>query len=154
MRPKTSRELRLRQASGPSPRRSITPGRKPSMTTSAPSIKRCTVATPSGFLRSTAIDRRPRLRTFALWPLPLCASRSTRMTSAPISDSIIAQKGPGPIPAISITLIPLSGPIVTPAPCVLLFCHSLFSGLLPESSLDRSGELPDQSGQLGQTTPP
>jgi hypothetical protein len=33
-----------------------------------------------------------------------------RMTSAPMSDSIMAQNGPGPMPAISMTLIPLKGP--------------------------------------------
>ena len=37
--------------------------------------------------------------------------RSTRNTSAPISAIIMPHKGTGPIPAISITRIPASGPI-------------------------------------------
>ena len=34
-----------------------------------------------------------------------------RTTSAPMSASIMAQKGPGPMPAISITFVPESGPV-------------------------------------------
>ena len=39
------------------------------------------------------------------------ATRSTRMTSAPRSASTIAQNGPGPMPATSMTRSPASGPI-------------------------------------------
>ena len=37
-------------------------------------------------------------------------ARSTRMTSAPMSDSSIAANGPGPMPAISMMRYPVSGP--------------------------------------------
>jgi len=40
--------LRARQTSGPSPSRSMTPGRKPSISASARSIRRSAVATPAG----------------------------------------------------------------------------------------------------------
>src|SRR2546423_1241142 len=62
MRPYTSLGLRARHSSGPSPNRSVTPGRKPSMSTSAASTSRSTAATPSGCLRSTPTERRPRAR--------------------------------------------------------------------------------------------
>jgi hypothetical protein len=38
------------------------------------------------------------------------SARSTRRTSAPMSASIIAQNGPGPMPAISMIRMPSSGP--------------------------------------------
>src|SRR5262245_12713058 len=41
-------------------------------------------------------------------------ARSTRMTSAPMSASIMAPIGPGPMPASSTILNPLSGPIASP----------------------------------------
>ena len=41
---------------------------------------------------------------------PTDPARSTRTTSAPMSDSIIAANGPGPIPASSMTLMPGNGP--------------------------------------------
>src|SRR6202000_68281 len=44
-------------------------------------------------------------------PRSLSATRSMRSTVAPISASIIAAIGHSPIPANSITLIPVSGPI-------------------------------------------
>ena len=65
MRPNTSFGLRARQTSGPTPRRSITPGRKPSMRASADSTSSSSASTPSGFLRSMAIERRPRLQHVA-----------------------------------------------------------------------------------------
>ena len=43
---------------------------------------------------------------------------STTMTSAPRSAKICPPYGPGPIPFISITLIPASGPIDLPS-CIL-----------------------------------
>ena len=51
-RPKTRRGLRARQASGPRPRRSITPGRKPSISASAEAISSSAAATASGCFRS------------------------------------------------------------------------------------------------------
>ena len=39
------------------------------------------------------------------------ALRSTRMISAPMSDSIMPANGPGPIPAISIIFTPVNGPM-------------------------------------------
>ena len=54
-----------RHTSGPRPSRSITPGRKPSMSASACSTRSSTVATPSGCFRSTPIERRPRFSTSA-----------------------------------------------------------------------------------------
>src|SRR6516225_3344806 len=114
MRPYTRRGLRARQTSGPSPSRSVTPGRKPSTSASARSTRRSTVATPSGCLRSTPMDRRPRLKTCGggtLGSPPTTESaRSTRTTSAPKSARTMAQNGPGPIPESSMTRTPVSGP--------------------------------------------
>lgn len=42
---------------------------------------------------------------------PPPVTRSPRITSAPRSANIIAQNGPGPIDAISTTLVPRSGPV-------------------------------------------
>ena len=64
---------------------------------------------PSGFFKSSATDWRPRL-VISFGEPPLAPLRSMRKTSAPISDSNIAQKGPGPIPANSMILTPFSGP--------------------------------------------
>src|SRR4051812_2029588 len=127
MRPYTSFGLRARHSSGPSPRRSMTPGRKPSRRASACSTSRSTVCTPSGCLRSTAIDLRPRLSTSFSGLSTRAFGRSTRSTSAPMSASIIAVNGPGPMPAISITLTPCSGPAMS-------------SNLSPEQSLRVVGE--------------
>ena len=60
MRPNTSFGFRARQTSGPSPSRSMTPGRNPSISASAPATRRSTVSMPFGFFRSTAMLRRPR----------------------------------------------------------------------------------------------
>src|SRR5438270_2334950 len=127
MRPSTIFGLRARHSSGPRPRRSITPGRNPSMIASACSTRRSTVWTPSGCFRSTAIDRRPRLSTSFSGLSTRAFGRSTRSTSAPMSASIIAVNGPGPMPAISITLTPFSGP-------------AMRSNLSPEQSLRVVGE--------------
>src|SRR5581483_8720931 len=108
------------QAAGPMPSRSVAPGRKSSISASACSPRRNTVSTPCGFFRSTARLRRPRASTSFGGCSGLCSrtrsARSTRSTSAPISASIIPQNGPGPMPAISMTLIPSSGPIVASPP--------------------------------------
>ena len=120
MRPYTSRGLRFRHASGPRPRRSITPGRKPSVSTSAFSISFSTSSTPSGFFRSTPMLRRPRANTSLdglSGSVPrTAAERSMRITSAPRSASIIAQNGPGPMPVISTTLMPERGPAIRVSP--------------------------------------
>ena len=72
--------------------------------------------------------RRPRARKSSgggpvsprtLW------ERSTRRISAPISESIIDAKGPGPMPAISRIFTPLRGPIVF---LPLRFCGFRFYG--------------------------
>jgi hypothetical protein len=116
MRPYTRREFLARQTSGPMPRRSITPGRKPSIRTSARSLSRKTISRPCGLLRLTPIERLPRLvtsnRGLLGVPRPLASVRSTRTTSAPKSASSIAHMGPGPIPASSTTRMFLRGPIM------------------------------------------
>ena len=63
MRPYTRRGLRSRHTSGPMPRRSATPGRNGSNSASALSTSFSSVSTPSGFFRSTPIERRPRFST-------------------------------------------------------------------------------------------
>ena len=98
--------------------RSVTPGRKPSMRPSACSTIFSTASTPSGFFRSIPIDRRLRVSVSfggsAGSPPRTAPARSTRMTLAPMSASIMAQNGPGPIPASSMMVIPSSGPIHSP----------------------------------------
>ena len=58
------------------------------------------------------MERRLRVKTSfgasVAWAAPM---RSTRITSAPMSASIIPQNGPGPIPASSMILNPFNGPI-------------------------------------------
>ena len=101
MRPNTSFGLRARQTSGPTPSRSITPGRKPSISASARGDEVEQHADPVGVLevdRDVApvapqeVDvrrcRAPGRRT--------APARSTRITSAPMSASIIAANGAGP----------------------------------------------------------
>ncbi len=115
MRPNTNLGLRARHTSGPTPRRSITPGRKPSITTSARSTSDNNVSTPSACFKSSATLRRPRSMTSQCGPVAssrTACTRSTRTTSAPISASIIAANGPGPMPAISKMRTPCSGPAI------------------------------------------
>ena len=45
------------------------------------------------------------------WERRTSAGRSITMTSAPISASIMPAKGPGPIPANSMTRSPCKGPV-------------------------------------------
>ena len=66
------------------------------------------MASPSGCLRSTAIERRPRSST--CWGSAAPTVRSSRMTSAPMSDRTIPQNGIGPMLASSSTRMPRSGP--------------------------------------------
>ena len=87
----------------------MTPGRKPSNTTSALSISLRQASMAAGDFRSMATERRPRAVTSLAAP-PRPPLRSMRTTSAPRSDSSMPQKGPGPMPANSTTFSPLSGP--------------------------------------------
>src|SRR5690606_24715706 len=96
------------------PSRSVTPGRKPSISTSAFSTIRRTTSRPLSLLRSIAMERLPRLLKSVppeVSPSLTAEARSTRITSAPRSASSIAANGPGPIPASSITRTPDSGPL-------------------------------------------
>ena len=113
-RPGPSRSSARRRASGCG--RGTRPARRrgaPSRRDGSPRSARRHVSTsveqrarpPSGCLRSTAMLRRPRCSTSkcgasGAGPRTACA-RSTRMTSAPMSASIMAANGPGPMPAIS-----------------------------------------------------
>src|SRR5580693_3211798 len=106
----TSRGLRCRQTSGPTPMRSVTPGRKPSSRTSALSASLCKASTARGCFRSSTADRRPRLRNSRSGRGSPAPGRSMRSTVAPWSASIMAQNGPGPMPASSRTRTPASGP--------------------------------------------
>src|SRR5918993_215292 len=104
------------------PRRSVTPGRNPSMRASAVSTSASTTSTPSGDLRSTPMDRRPRASRSpggrsGSPPDTFCA-RSMRMTSAPMSARSIPQYGAGPSPASSTTVMPASGPAMCVPPVV------------------------------------
>src|SRR5688572_11654660 len=127
------------------PRRSATPGRNPSMSASACSTMRIRASTPSALLRSMPTERRPRFSTSLLGAskFPVTAwARSTRITSAPMSASIIAANGPGPIPAISITRTSESGPIRATIIAVVEF-ETLASGygLVEGPTVDADGNL-------------
>ena len=129
--------------------RSMTPGRKPSSRASARSTSVSRAATPSGCFRSRARLRRPRCRTShpgasGAGPRTACA-RSTRMTSAPMSDSIIAANGPGPIPASSMTRMPVSGPATGAARSG----HAGHRGRRGARRLDRRREPEDRPGHEG-----
>src|SRR6185312_7200820 len=92
------------------------------MTPSARPIRSSSSAIPSSDLRSMAIERRLRPRTP---PLADGMGRSTRTTSAPMSASIMAQKGPAPSPATSTMRTPRSGPPLAPnAPPVVVAIQS------------------------------
>src|SRR5947207_6275694 len=101
-------------SSGPRPNRSVTPGRNDSRNTSAASARRNTVSTPAGFLRSTAMDRRPRSHAMCRRGPERSAGtslvRSTRTMLAPISASLSEPNGSAPRPASSMMRMPSSGP--------------------------------------------
>ncbi|MNP49662.1 hypothetical protein D3C76_1438650 [compost metagenome] len=103
----------------------MTPGRMPSISTSALSISFRIASRPSGVFRSATTERLPRFSglTGALaWPvIETDSARSTAMTSAPRSARCMAQNGPGPMPQISTTLIPDSM-------CFFLFRRELTTG--------------------------
>ena len=126
-----SRRSQRSSRSPPQPR-GITPGRNPSNSASAVSTNRNTAATPSADLRSTAIDRRLRAKT-SFGRAPPRRIRSTRITSAPMSDNIMPQKGPGPIPASSMIRKPCNGPMCLPIP-QLFFTGEFTDVVWPMSS--------------------
>ena len=88
----------------------MTPGRKPSISTSAVLDQRSTTSRPAGDLQ---VERRPSGGRAAACRISVVAARqaevdglrdrSMRMTSAPMSASSMAQNGAGPMPAISTT---------------------------------------------------
>ena len=121
MRPNTSLGLICSSTSGPSPSRSITPGRKPSISASALATRRLTTSLPAWVLTSTAIERRPRCSTSNFgsrpgMPRSVASRRSTRITSAPMSANSMAANGAGPMPAISMMRKPARGPIMVTFP--------------------------------------
>src|SRR6185369_13317060 len=63
---------------------------------------------------------------------PLTFRRSTRMTSAPMSASSIAANGPGPIPTISTTFKPSSGPAMSFLALENSPCHHGRNAQLPD----------------------
>ena len=101
----------------------MTPGRNPSIRTSASSMILSNASTASGSFRFSATERLPRLNNAYLAKAAAASGsgtgRSMTVTSAPISASIMPAQGPGPIPAISTTLIPLSAPAVMLLPLIL-----------------------------------
>src|SRR5229473_517661 len=117
MRPYTSLGLRARQGSGPKPKRSVTPGLKPSINASALETSSSISATERGSFRSMAIDLRLRSRRSyfrgRLIPSSAGCLRSMRNTVAPRSASSMAHIGEGPTPASSTMRIPASGPMST-----------------------------------------
>ena len=116
IRPNTSFGLRARQTSGLKPSFSMTPGRKPSINTSADSTKRKTASMAAGCFKSKEIDcllRRSTLLCTACKSVSVGTIRSTQITSAPRSASSIPANGAGPSPASSITLKPCKGPLMS-----------------------------------------
>src|SRR3954454_12189506 len=92
----------------------MTPGRNPSVSTSARCARARTTARSSASLRSSAIDRLPRSSSDVAPSAPIRPPRppfrSIRTTAAPRSARSIPQKGPGPSPANSTTRTPARGP--------------------------------------------
>lgn len=86
----------FKKTSGPRPSFSRTPGRKGSINTSAFLISSFSIFSPSGFFRSTAIERFPLLNISVeiSW-----SARSIRTTVAPQSASVSPANGPGASPA-------------------------------------------------------
>src|SRR4051812_40879080 len=98
----------------------MTPGRNPSVSTSARCARARTTARSSASLRSSAIDRLPRSSSDVSPSAPIRPPRppfrSIRTTAAPRSARSIPQKGPGPSPANSTTRTPASGPAASRCP--------------------------------------
>src|SRR5215467_8600715 len=108
--------LRLRTASYPRPMRSRAPARKLSIMTSASRARASTMSTASGAFRFRLRLRLLRLkeRNWVLSPCQKdvqarvsspCSGSSILTTSAPISPSIMVQKGPARVRVRSTTLI-------------------------------------------------
>src|SRR5215468_10497754 len=110
IRPYTSRGLRANATSGPTPSRSATPGRNPSISASERSARRSTTSAAPGCRRSNAIERRPRPTAVLPMSRGSARSRSMRTTSAPRSASSIPRNGTGPTAGNSITRTPSRGP--------------------------------------------
>jgi hypothetical protein len=93
-----------RQPPGGTPRRARRPGRP------GPGAWR----RPRVDFRSRAIERRPRLNTSGGGAVRVTTPHRAGTVDAddvgPMSDSIIAANGPGPIPATSMTVVPSRGP--------------------------------------------
>src|SRR6516165_10074046 len=86
----------------------MTPGLKPSISASAWPSRSSTWATAALSFRSSSTTLRPRTATaFKFLAAP---TRSSVMTSAPMSASNMQAKGPGPMPANSTMRKPASGP--------------------------------------------
>src|SRR5258706_6009546 len=111
IRPYTRRGFALRQTSGPRPSRSITPGRNPSISTSAPASMQRTAARPSALHRSSATERLLRRLTSA--GSAFAERRSTVTTSAPRSAIHWPTSGPGPMPLNSMTRSDVNGPLIS-----------------------------------------
>src|SRR5215470_13459480 len=90
----------------------MTPGRNPSSRTSADATSRNSSPRPCAFFRSSASTlARPPVDTVDAKP-SIPPGRSTLITSAPMPASSEAANGPGPMPAISTTTMPASGPLI------------------------------------------
>ena len=112
--PYTIAGLTSKQRSGPKPKRSMVPGRKPSISASAFSISSNTRETATGSFRSRLITC--LLRNSVLYfnglgiPSTSGCFRSILNTVAPRSARIMAHIGPGPMPENSMIFKPDSGP--------------------------------------------
>ena len=112
-RPTTRRGLLARSSAGARPRRSSTPGRKPSSSTSAASISERACASPSADFMSIATGRLPTFETSNFGsddtPRPGSAGGEIRVTSAPRPRSSCPANGTGPIAWSSMIFRPASG---------------------------------------------
>src|SRR5207302_7278912 len=109
----TTEGFTRRTLSSSTPRPLTTPGRKPSITTSAPAAASSTAAFPAASLRSTAALRLPAFKTANRVGNTRIGSPpggSTLTTSAPISTSNCVAYGPGRQMLRSSTRTPVSRP--------------------------------------------
>ena len=95
--------------------------------------------------------RRPRFSTSQLGASG-CSSRtfwarSTRITSAPMSASIMAPKGPGPMPATSMMRYPVSGPDMADLPCDRARCRRVTACAVERSDAAAGPDLITETGQ-------
>src|SRR2546423_935030 len=130
----TRRGNSVDRAAGEQPSRSSTPGRKPSMSTSARAQSRRKSAGPSRAFRSMAMLRLPRFSASNCSGSPRrrspSAASSILTTSAPRSTSKSVAYGPGYRRVRSTTRTPASGPGMAGAP----------EGGLPHHLLQLHGE--------------